>query len=451
MDELTDLIDLPNERLEAEYKDWLDLSEELSRAKVARHIAALANFGGGYLVFGFADKTMMPTGANPWPQSYSHDGIGSLIKKYLEPAFEVNVRHLRSNGGNDHTIVVVPPHGAVPICCKQNGPGDAKGQPQGINRGIYYTRKPLPESAPIVTEAEWLPIIRRCAMHDRTALLGALTAVLSGPHRADAPGGVEQLQSWHTALRRKFLAKPLIQSSDILLNNAQFSYSIASADGQRLDPAEMVEILTQVNKEAVDRVNTGWSMLFPFTRQPIAPYLTSDPEAGTGDEEFLEADLTLDGGKPEADSDMWRVSQTGLVSLIRPIRLDFLQHRGWSPKYFSLNEAARNVGQLVRHAQGLSERFNAPTEVAFLCEWSGLYGRELADPNGVWSSGRVARTNSRKTNLQRPIGELSSNWPTVVAELIAPLVRSFDPSLRLGSDWIAQQAAHWRPIGGQWP
>src|ERR1051326_7461214 len=45
--ELQELVDQPAETLEAEYKSWLDLSANAVKADLARHIAALANHGGG--------------------------------------------------------------------------------------------------------------------------------------------------------------------------------------------------------------------------------------------------------------------------------------------------------------------------------------------------------------------------------------------------------------------
>ena len=53
--DLNDLIEIPRETLEIELKEWLDLSEPVVRANIARHFAALAIHGGGYLIFGFKD------------------------------------------------------------------------------------------------------------------------------------------------------------------------------------------------------------------------------------------------------------------------------------------------------------------------------------------------------------------------------------------------------------
>lgn len=66
--ELQELVDDPNETLDSEYKSWLDLSNSASRADLARHIAALANHGGGAMVLGFTDATPHEfAGPNPYP------------------------------------------------------------------------------------------------------------------------------------------------------------------------------------------------------------------------------------------------------------------------------------------------------------------------------------------------------------------------------------------------
>ena len=55
-----ELVEIPQERLDAEYKSWMDLNGNEARAKVAKHLCALANGGGGFLVFGF-DDDMSPS------------------------------------------------------------------------------------------------------------------------------------------------------------------------------------------------------------------------------------------------------------------------------------------------------------------------------------------------------------------------------------------------------
>ena len=51
---LQDLVENPPVNLDVELKDWMDIPNDVvARANVGRHIAALANHGGGYLLFGF--------------------------------------------------------------------------------------------------------------------------------------------------------------------------------------------------------------------------------------------------------------------------------------------------------------------------------------------------------------------------------------------------------------
>lgn len=172
--DLQELVDVPDETLSAEYKSWLDLQGRLEdRANLARHIAAIANHGGGNIIFGFTDD-LHYAGPNPFPHvKITRDLISSVVKKYLEPTLQCSVRVVRSLAGNDHPVMVVPPHGPTPICAKASGPNG-----KGITQGTYYTRKIGPESAPILTYSEWIPIIRRCAMHARSELVGDLYEVI---------------------------------------------------------------------------------------------------------------------------------------------------------------------------------------------------------------------------------------------------------------------------------
>jgi hypothetical protein len=109
----------------------------------------------------------------------------------------------QSLAGNSHPVVIVPPHGATPICAKANGPLVGN-KIVGIVQGAYYTRKPGPASEQIQSAAEWTPIIRRCAMHERAAILGALDAALrgSGPPPTTV---ADALKTWHDAAHTAFL------------------------------------------------------------------------------------------------------------------------------------------------------------------------------------------------------------------------------------------------------
>jgi predicted HTH transcriptional regulator len=99
--ELQELVDAPNETLGVEYKSGLDLNNHEARADIARHIAAIANHGGGYIVFGFDDLTLQYV-PSPFAKTIDRDIISSIVKKYLEPTFQCDVTFVRSSAGNEH-------------------------------------------------------------------------------------------------------------------------------------------------------------------------------------------------------------------------------------------------------------------------------------------------------------------------------------------------------------
>jgi integrase len=165
-----------------ELKQWMDITDGVARANVARHLAALANYGGGRLIFGFRkDGTLDPN--HPGDLSpFNHDAIASIVDKFLTPPFHCEVLRVIPEGASDPCAVIgVPSHGPTPVCAKAGGPQDAKGRPQGITSGQYYTRVNGPKSEPIKTPEQWAPIIRRCVMNERKILLDNIAVLLRPP------------------------------------------------------------------------------------------------------------------------------------------------------------------------------------------------------------------------------------------------------------------------------
>jgi hypothetical protein len=55
--QLIELLDYPRDDLDTEIKDWLPLQERLVRANLAVALIALANHGGGYVLFAFKTRS----------------------------------------------------------------------------------------------------------------------------------------------------------------------------------------------------------------------------------------------------------------------------------------------------------------------------------------------------------------------------------------------------------
>jgi hypothetical protein len=444
-DQYKAMLDEPNETLGVEYKGWLDLSLVEVRANLARHIAALANHGGGIIVLGITDA-MQFDGPNPFPSaSCDRDTIASIVKKYLEPVFQCDVRVVASSAGNMHPIVIVPPHGTTPICAKANGPLDGN-KTIGIVQGVHYTRKPGPESARIETAAEWAPIIRRCAMHDRAAIFGALDAALRGNGPPPLNVG-DALERWHDAAHTAFLRDASAQSvrPDLVRSHWQVSYAVESDDGQILNQQNLKEILRQVYAEVQDTVRSGWNMIDPYGVMMLTPYFETDPASGTGDGDFLEFSA-LRAKQDLMFSDMWRVSPEGKVTLIRDYWEDSLgqQNQPNVGTWLSPNWMVRSLAEIVRHARGMTERFDNPTAVTFRCEWHGLRDRKLHSPGALWSMRNFESRSDQRTAVgSYPVTMLTNGWPDVVADLVGPLMRSFSTDEVLDPNWIRGQAPNW--------
>lgn len=447
-DDFQELVDSPNETLDVEYKEWLDLiGDTEARADVARHIAALANHGGGVLVFGFKDD-MRYAGSNPYPKVIvGHDLVSSIVKKYLEPTFQCDVRTIKSRAGNEHPVIVVPPHGAVPICAKAGGP-QVNGRSKGITQGIYYARKAGPESAPITNSADWTSIIRRCAMHERTSILGAIDAALRAPELA-ADSVADALKVWHDAARPLYVKDVGARDLPPFYSTAfyQLSYAIERADGQVLNVDRLLGTLREVNNEVRDLVSTGWSMFHPFAGTG-APYFNTDEKSGLGESDFLECTHLRNPDPSFLAAEMWRVSPDGKCTIIRSYLEDDImftpQTQLAQGTWFSPQMMVCSLAELVRHARGIGERFGEPSAVHFRCEWSGLNKRVLYDPVGRWSGRDPAKQDRRVSSGTYPFSSLPNRLEDIVAELAQPVMRIFISDFVITPEWVRGQRKRWR-------
>src|ERR1019366_7882760 len=159
--DLSDLVDAPRETLEIEIKSWLDFNDGVVRAKLARHAAALANHGGGYIVFGFKDDLSVDPARPASLAIYNRDTFTGIFKKYLSPLFQCEVVLVEDKSGQAFPVVRIPSHGRTPIVAKADGPNDNSGRPQGIQAGFCYIRKPGPESARAVSDECFLEALGR--------------------------------------------------------------------------------------------------------------------------------------------------------------------------------------------------------------------------------------------------------------------------------------------------
>lgn len=449
--DLADLVDVPRETLDIELKGWVDLDDKVARAKIACHLAALANHGGGYLVFGFTDKLERADGRPERLDHYNRDQISGIIKKYLTPAFQCDVALVPASDGAIFPVIRVPSHGVSPIAAKADGPSDSKGRPQGIVSGVYYIRKPGPESAPIIGAEEWRPIMRRCVTNDRDALLSEIGGVIAPTAARAQRSATERMEAWHResaeryedlTFRAHFLDWPV----EIRENHCQLSYLLLGGVNT-FTPIALRRVLEEVNVQVRDTVWTGWSMFFPFTREEIATGVHPEREDGTGID-VLETNLLGDGKFDTSLPDFWRYSVDGRATLLRAYREDrpktVAAMERPAGSWLSPETVIRETAELVTHARLMAERFGA-TAAAFRCTWTGLAGRHIDDFSGYyWSPGRTAKASHRTTQGEWPVAMLAGGWDAVVADLACPVLSLF--GLECGPELVSGLASRFRKL-----
>ena len=429
--ELILLVEDPNETLSVEYKSWLRLDDRKHQADLARHIAAIANFGGGSIVFGF-DDDLQPSPPDPDAiAKLTRDTVSAIVKRYLDPAIQCDVVIVTSSRGSRHPIIRVPAHGAVPIIATKNGP-DPDGSVQGISGATIYIRKPGPESAPVVVGTDLTELIRRCTLHDRASIIAAISSALPGA--AVAETAIPAIDLWHDAAEADFLKRinRLVPPVDLGEMRWQFSFALQTADAERLSFDALGKAMWEVNHEVHDTIETGWSMFYPFTNDEIRPVWVNDPASGD-DEDFLQVSL-VEHVTINNSSDFWRLSTLGMTTLVRDYWEDQPAARSTVPDTVSILDVEylrRNLIEFVRYARGMAERFNQVSAVTFRCEWHGLAGRIPVAARRQSVVGRAAQVSSRTSRGSWPIGELINNAPTVVAQLAGPIARTFEVSYHL--------------------
>jgi hypothetical protein len=187
-----------------------------------------------------------------------------------------------------------------------------------------------------------------------------------------------------------------------------------------------------------------------FDVPEIRPSWQTDVASGLGENDFLECALLRDTRSPDltpVHPDFWRVSVDGKTTLIRDYWEDdagWNSSVGWrSGTWLSPNLLTQAFAEFVRHARGMSERFDSPTTVTFRVEWNGLKDRTVADPGARWLNNWTSGVDHRVAIGSWPVASLTDAWPQIVAELTAPVMRLFTTDFVLTPEWIRGQAPRW--------
>ena len=205
---------------------------------------------------------------------------------------------------------------------------------------------------------------------------------------------------------------------------------------------KLLETLREVGNEVDSHVHSGWSLFHVFYGAGLTPGWSSIQ--GADGEEFLQSSgVTTDRS---LGFDLWRVSPAGKATVIREFWEDTPDFRLTPRALFNPAIMAATLAELVYHADALASRFAAPQRVEFRCEWRGLRGRRLSNPNGIPFSARIAETDVVVTVGQWSIGNLAKAMPEIVVALGGKVARAFNWE-GLTPVWVSGVMAERRRFG----
>ncbi|QJU57387.1 ATP-binding protein [Sphingomonas sp. AP4-R1] len=441
------LADLVERRLEApdvEYKNWMPLTEAVERAKIARHICALANGGGGWLVFGFDDDggVSMPRPGDL--AAYDQDQINGIGEKYLEPQPHCEVHLVTASSGLVYPVIRVPAHGSVPVCAKADGPQE-KGRPQGIVRGVHYVRAPGPKSVPINTPELWRDVLRRCVLSERTSLLASIGQLFDGPQVAAPEGSpLPRLTDWAIERWNGTASAERDWPVDLVGNRVVFAFRLTDDDGNPPAPLDLgaldraireaawaSEQLLNRGTSAFARANVGEARPGILLVDGREAYAAREPAEGSA------------GTLPVS----WLVRDDGIGIEIagfaedNPSISEWLQRRrsrewpagGRLAPSFEIDMTAERLA----FVGALAQRFPSATRCELIIDYLGLSDRQIDEvaPGSYFSVSRSSRENTRRVAIEVGIASLTADLAQVTASLVGPITRLFG-GWEIGPDYV---------------
>jgi hypothetical protein len=417
---LADLLIDPHETLEVEYKEWIDIvGNNDHKATLAKALIALANHGGGFLIFGFSETPQGVSAAANRPGNlgaYTPDTVNAVVTAYAEPPFHCDVNIAKGSDGLQYPIISIPGGHYVPIKSKRDGPNG-----QIVKQNSYYVRRPGPQSEIPQSGREWDALIRRCPTNARDDLLNQMRGILQG-------GATIEPQESDLSATIRWLDDCLMRWQQVVASNkpdssARFGsghFAVAYRLTGNLNRLSASELLDALGRATVP--HTGWPEFSIPRRKDIRPYIQNGN---------IECWIARDGqDHGSAHSDFWRVSPDGTFFMIRGYQEDEAQDRGVAPKtVFDITLPSWRLGEALLHAVNMAAELGDPeAQVTIVTEWTGLAGRTLTHLEGrrlVFDRYRAQQDNFR-SNLTVQASQITNALPELVRELVVPLYELFD-------------------------
>ncbi|MBV6487652.1 MAG: hypothetical protein GHHEDOFH_01599 [Pseudorhodoplanes sp.] len=437
------LLDHRSEEPEIEYKAWMDLTSAENKSKIAKHLCALSNYGGGWLVFGISDDGLH---TEPHPgdlTGYSQDVINSIVSRYLHPAFHCNVHFVQSRKtGKTYPVVQIPPHGAQPICAKSDGPLVDKRR-VGVSQGTHYIRVPGPSSVPIDHPDLWKQLLHRCVVRERDSLLTSISRLFAAPSAVPEQSILDDyiddtILRWNELQTEGWLVDPKS-------NRTALGFQLLNSQRSSVRPVKL-SLLKDSIREASNAVDAECSGLMTFDishRGEIAPRV-----AVVGQTEGYEVAAIQEKGAYVFAPAYWRIMSDGVAAEVRAYHEDSdwvhevmkqRSSRAWNPgAHLSPRFQAVRMYEFVLFVRHFSEVFSNVESVVLAADYSGLENRSIRDTRSgsYYSIDQKSSSTTRRVKVEVAIESLTGDGTASTAALLLnPMLRLFD-GWEVGAEFI---------------
>jgi hypothetical protein len=436
-----ELLRNPAEDLTFEIKEWLDLTGNAHKAKLAQAIIALANHGGGAVLLGYAqqaDGTFLPAVPRPPDLSgYTSDVINEISRAYLNPPVHCEVRHITHPiSGLPFPVINVPGGHQTPIMARRGGP---QGQ-SNLQAGRIYIRRVGPTSEEPQSPEEWRALLDRCIRAGRDELVDRIRLIVSGaPIEEAKPTSDDRLDEWiasSTARWQTLLSQlPDKHAARFPQGFYRFAYQLRG-QFHRLSLGQLREAL-----RAAEVRFSGWPHWPMMTREPIKPVPVDDTI-----ECFLARDPGSENAAPDS-LDYWRVSSAGQAYSIRGLHEDSHPDLGAPGRGLDITTPTRRLADALTHASNLARQFGLQTGyIDFDLLWSGLAGRRLVswgNPRRVLFDNYFTQQPQYQRRFSVTAENLDERLPEITDAALRPMYEGFG-FFQLPRGLTAEEVAAWR-------
>ncbi|MGI0525533.1 AlbA family DNA-binding domain-containing protein [Rhizobium giardinii] len=395
-----------SEKLNVEFKAWMDVSKANrdGQAKIARHIAAIANHGGGRLYFGVDDDGNPEPRPGAFPlEHYRSDAIHNFLKTRLEPPLQCEVRFTEFTNGVIYPVVHIPPHGVTPVGAKDE------------NSFMHvYVRSVGPESVKISSYQQWETILKRCmrfrdveAVQTReeddltrtqamtkaitesvTASVLRILAENMSPAPAARPGvDWTTIDALTESARREFIAQIHAldfgttetdqQVQEIAGKHVSAGYALLDADNNFLTLERPHKLLREASEEMGKVASFGWHDFIVLTNSDVSPRTrlwSIDNKDHNGVEGMRVNSRTVYFG----EYDYWRAYGNSVFVTTKSYREDYHRLRfGIDHPFLTSVNIFIRMHCLLAHAAITSVRVPGAEKVALFTDHRGLKDRIL--------------------------------------------------------------------------